>query len=209
MDVELNKKRLGPTFRQNAKAVKQTVASLSQNDRGHLESTLMQKGSITVKDPSLPDGRVDLDQDLIQIFRRTCVENTREYTLNVIEPSFGIGRTLYSVLEHVYWHRPGDVPRGVLSLPLTAAPTKILIAPLSSHAGFVPIVRKLSLELRSLGISNKVDSSSASSGTRYARNDELGTPLGITVDFDTVKDGSVTSRPRHEETSSNQSRRDF
>ena len=41
-----------------------------------------------------------------------------------------------------------------------------------------------------------MDSSSASIGKRYARNDELGTPLGITVDFDTVKDGSVTLRDR-------------
>lgn len=72
----------------------------------------------------------------------------------------------------------------------------MLIVPLSSHADFEPIVRKLSSKLRSLGVSNRVDSSSASIGKRYSRNDELGTPLGITVDFDTVKDGSVTLRDR-------------
>lgn len=57
-------------------------------------------------------------------------------------------------------------------------------------------MHKLSARLRSLGISNIADSSSASSGKRYARNDELGTPLGITIDFDIVKDGSVTLRDR-------------
>lgn len=41
-----------------------------------------------------------------------------------------------------------------------------------------------------------IDASSASIGKRYARNDELGTPLGVTVDFDTLKDGSVTLRER-------------
>lgn len=41
-----------------------------------------------------------------------------------------------------------------------------------------------------------IDASSASIGKRYARNDELGTPLGITIDFDTLKDGSVTLRDR-------------
>lgn len=41
-----------------------------------------------------------------------------------------------------------------------------------------------------------MDDSSASIGKRYARNDELGTPFGITVDFDTVKDGSITLRER-------------
>jgi glycyl-tRNA synthetase len=38
-----------------------------------------------------------------------------EYTPNVIEPSFGIGRILYSLIEHVYWPRPEDKQRGVLS----------------------------------------------------------------------------------------------
>jgi glycyl-tRNA synthetase len=37
----------------------------------------------------------------------------REYTPNVIEPSFGIGRILYSLMEHVYWTREGDEQRGV------------------------------------------------------------------------------------------------
>jgi len=47
-----------------------------------------------------------------------------------------------------------------------------------------------------MGISNRIDESGASIGKRYARNDELGTPLGITVNFDTVKDGSITLRSR-------------
>lgn len=107
--------------------------------------------------------------------------------------------------EQVTWQEVYDHPfllissahdSKVLSLPLSTAPTKVLIVPLSSHVDFAPIVRKLSSRLRTLEISNRVDSSSASIGKRYARNDELGTPLGITVDFDTVKDGSVTLRDR-------------
>ena len=54
----------------------------------------------------------------------------------------------------------------------------------------------MSNKLRQLGISNRVDDSSASIGKRYARNDELGTPLGITVDFQTVKDNTFTLRDR-------------
>ena len=84
----------------------------------------------------------------------------------------------------------------MLSLPLTVAPTKVLIVPLSNNAQFAPLVRQLSARLRRIGISNNVDSSTASIGKRYARNDELGTPLGITVDFDTVKNGSITLRDR-------------
>ena len=76
------------------------------------------------------------------------------------------------------------------------APNKVLIAPLSSHAGLTPIAHRISARLRKLGVPNVVDSSSASIGKRYARNDELGTPFGVTVDFDTLKDGSVTLRER-------------
>ena len=54
----------------------------------------------------------------------------------------------------------------------------------------------MSQRLRGLGISNRVDDSSASIGKRYSRNDELGTAFGITVDFQSVKDGSVTLRDR-------------
>lgn len=57
--------------------------------------------------------KVVLESTLLQIVKRSRVENIREYTPNVIEPSFGIGRILYSLLEHVYWHRPGDPARGV------------------------------------------------------------------------------------------------
>ena len=47
-----------------------------------------------------------------------------------------------------------------------------------------------------MGISNRVDDSSASIGKRYSRNDELGTPLGITVDFQSVNDNTFTLRDR-------------
>ena len=68
--------------------------------------------------------------------------------------------------------------------------------PLSSNKDFTPLARKLSQKLRSLGISSRVDDTSATIGKRYSRNDELGTPLGITIDFQTIKDGSVTLRDR-------------
>lgn len=81
-------------------------------------------------------------------------------------------------------------------MPLSVAPTKVLIVPLSSQLSFVPIIRKISQQLRQLGISCRVDDSSASIGKRYARNDELGIPLGITVDFETIENGTITLRER-------------
>ncbi|TPX10706.1 uncharacterized protein E0L32_008275 [Thyridium curvatum] len=195
----LDKKLVGPRFKRDAKVVQDSVEALAQPVLEKLAADLEINGIITLDTiKPLADGRsaVELSKDLLTIKKVAHLQTTRQYTPNVIEPSFGIGRILYSVLEHTYWHRPQDAARAVLSLPLAVAPTKVLIVPLSAQPQFVPITRRLSSRLRALGISNNIDSSSASIGKRYARNDELGTPLGITVDFDTVVNGSITLRDR-------------
>ncbi|EEB95601.1 hypothetical protein MPER_05401, partial [Moniliophthora perniciosa FA553] len=120
----------------------------------------------------------------------------REFTPNVIEPSFGLGRILYTLLEHSFWSREQDIERGVLSLPPLVAPTKVLIVPLSAKEEFDPLVNEISTKLRRAGIFSRVDDSNTSIGKRYARNDELGTPYGITVDFASVQNRTVTLRER-------------
>ncbi|KAF7554464.1 hypothetical protein G7Z17_g2934 [Cylindrodendrum hubeiense] len=194
----LDKKLLGPRFKKDAKKVEDAMASLEQETLENLGAELTEKAVITVPTEELTNGEtsVELSGDICAIKKVTRIERLREYTPNVIEPSFGIGRILYSLLEHVYWYRPKDVARGVLSIPISVAPTKVLIVPLSNNASLQPVVKKLAARLRKLRISNNVDASSSSIGKRYARNDELGTPLGITIDFDTVSDGSITLRER-------------
>lgn len=76
------------------------------------------------------------------------------------------------------------------------APTKVLVAPLFKEKEYSTIAEELSRKLRALGISSRVDKSGASIGKRYSRNDEVGTPFGITVDTTTLEDGSVTMRDR-------------
>ena len=192
-DVDINKRVFGPKFKKDAKLVEESLLSLSQSKRESASKEL-ESGPLSVP---LPDGRsVEVDSSCVTFSLKTKTINVREYTPNVIEPSFGIGRILYSLIEHVYWTRPSDINRGILSFPPIVAPTKCLIVPLSSHSSFTPIVTQLSHEIRKKGISNRVDASSASIGKRYARNDELGTPFGITVDFQTVKDETVTLRER-------------
>jgi len=186
--------------KKDGKAIEKAIESLSQEQLEKLATDLKATGKIVVDVAGVGDGKVEVSKDFIAIERRTRVENTREYTPNVIEPSFGIGRILYALLEHTYWTRAseqgGDEARGVLSFPPPVAPTKVLLVPLSGHASFKPLVRKLSNTLRVIGISNRIDDSSASIGKRYSRNDELGTPLGITVDFQSVNDSTFTLRDR-------------
>ncbi|CZR59077.1 probable glycine--tRNA ligase GRS1 [Phialocephala subalpina] len=197
--VELDKKKFGPHFKKDGKTVEAAVEALTQEQREKLAKDLKEDGKITIDVAGVGNGKVEISKDLIVIERRTRTENTREYTPNVIEPSFGIGRILYSLIEHNYWTRGsegGDEARGVLSFPPTIAPTKVLLVPLSGHESFKPLLKAMSLKLRKLGVSSRVDDSSASIGKRYSRNDELGTPLGITVDFQSVQDKTYTLRDR-------------
>ncbi|KAI9862984.1 MAG: Glycine--tRNA ligase 1, mitochondrial [Trichoglossum hirsutum] len=194
--IDLDKKKFGPKFKKDGKAVEAAVEALTQEQREFFAGELNKGGKIVIDVPGIGNGKVELEKNILEIVKRTRVENIREYTPNVIEPSFGIGRILYSLIEHIYWSRPGDEARGVLSFPPPVAPTKVLLVPLSTNPEFSKLVRRFSHKLRALGISNRIDDTSASIGKRYARNDELGTPLGVTADFQSLKDGSFTLRDR-------------
>jgi glycyl-tRNA synthetase len=115
---------------------------------------------------------------------------------SVVEPSFGIGRVLYSLIEHSWYRREGDEARNVFGFPICVAPFKVMVAPLSNNDVFGPFCKQIGESLRRMGVGNKLDDGSASIGRRYARADELGIPLAITVDFQTVKDQTVTLRDR-------------
>jgi glycyl-tRNA synthetase len=193
VQLTINKKVFGPKFKKNAKAVEDALLELNEADLQELQAKL-EAGNATIVGK---DGQAyEIDGSLLAIEQVTVTEHVREYTPNVIEPSFGIGRILYALMEHSWWTRPEDEQRGVLSFPVSVAPIKCLVQPLSNHASFSPFVKDIASRLRKIGISNRVDNSSASVGKTYARNDELGTPYGITVDFQTVKDNSITLRER-------------
>ena len=116
--IDLDKKKFGPRFKKDGKAVAAAIDALSQELREKLALDLEQQGKIEVDVEGVGSGKVELDKDIVTIEKRTRVENVREYTPNVIEPSFGIGRIFYSLIEHVYWSREGDEARGVCTFPL-------------------------------------------------------------------------------------------
>ncbi|CCH45241.1 glycyl-tRNA synthetase [Wickerhamomyces ciferrii] len=194
-ELDLEKKKFGPKFRKNAPLVEEWLTSRSQDELVKLKEELSSNGKITFKIPEIED-QIELDNTFIAIEQRTKVEHVREYTPNVIEPSFGIGRIIYSIFEHTFWSRAEATERAVLSFPPIVAPTKVLLVPLSNSKELQPIVKEISRTLRKEQIPFKVDDSGASIGKRYARNDELGTPFGVTIDFESVEDGSVTLRER-------------
>lgn len=193
-ECSIEKKKFGPKFRKDAGKVESWLLARTECELEDLAKEL-QAGKITFKVEGI-EGDIELDESFIKIQKVTRTEHVREFTPNVIEPSFGIGRILYSIFEHQFWCRPEDTDRVVLSLPPLVAPSKVLLVPLSSNAELQPVVKKVANYLRKEQIPFKIDDSSASIGKRYARNDELGTPFGITIDFDSIKDESVTLRER-------------
>ena len=70
--------------------------------------------------------------------------HVEEVIPSVIEPSFGIGRIMYSLFEHNFIVREGDEQRTYLSLPPLVAPIKCSVLPLSNNPDFNPIVKELS-----------------------------------------------------------------
>ncbi|KAK0495468.1 hypothetical protein EDD18DRAFT_1169383 [Armillaria luteobubalina] len=198
---DLNKKLVGKSFKQDAGGLTKHIENLDEPELFKLKEDLS-KGNVKIE---TSEGKTfELSPEFITIEKKTFKQNIREYTPNVIEPSFGLGRILYTLLEHNFWSREQDKERGVLSLPAVVAPTKVLIVPLSSREEFDPIVAEIctstmviahdevtltpyapmtAAKLRRAGVFSRVDDSNVSIGRRYARNDELGTPYGITVDF--------------------------
>jgi glycyl-tRNA synthetase len=106
--IDIEKKKFGPLFKKDAKAVEAAIEAIPQDKREALAQDLKQDGKIAVEVPGVGSGKVEVSKDLIVIERRTRSENTREFTPNVIEPSFGIGRILYALMEHNYWTRASD-----------------------------------------------------------------------------------------------------
>jgi len=115
--VDWEKKKFGPKFKKDGKTIEAAVEALSQDLREKLSLDLQQKGKIEIDVPTV--GKVEIEKDLITIEKRMRIEHTREYTPNVIEPSFGIGRIFYSLIEHVYWSREGAEERGVSNRRVT------------------------------------------------------------------------------------------
>ncbi|SCU82232.1 LADA_0C03906g1_1 [Lachancea dasiensis] len=194
-EIELTKKLFGPKFRKDAPKVESFLLGLTQEELEAKAKDLQASGKIVFTVEGM-DGQIELDDKFVSIEQKTRTEHVREFVPNVIEPSFGIGRIIYSIFEHSFWSRPEDTARSVLSFPPLVAPTKVLLVPLSNHPDLSSVAQDVAKVFRKEKIPFKIDDSGVSIGKRYARNDELGTPFGVTIDFDSAKDGTVTLRER-------------
>jgi len=134
----------------------------------------------------------DIPVELFETKEEAIKEAGTRFLPHVIEPSFGVERLVYSTLEHNL-RMKGE--RLILSLPFGIAPTQAAVYPLVNKDGLVEKAERVHRSLLQSGLRVEYDDA-GSIGRRYARADEAGIPLGITVDYDTLKDGSVTLRDR-------------
>jgi glycyl-tRNA synthetase len=127
-------------------------------------------------------------------------ETEERYVPYVIEPAVGVERPLLAFLIDAYREEEAPTASGklekrtVLRLDKRLAPSKVAVLPLSKHADLVPVAEKLAADLRTRFVADL--DVTGSIGRRYRRQDEVGTPYCVTVDFETLSDACVTVRDR-------------
>lgn len=174
---------LGPKFKNQAKAIGAAMEEI--------EPSTIKDGIISV----IVDGEsYSLGTEFYDIGRMKVTVTGERVTPHVIEPSHGLDRIIYSVLEHSYYMRDKE-DQTVLRLPSAVAPIKVGVFPLMPKEDLEKVAKQIDLDIRYSGIESYYDST-GSIGKRYARMDEVGTPWCITVDYQTLEDGTVTLRER-------------
>lgn len=174
---------LGPRFAGKAGKIKEQLEQM--------DASAVKKITVTVDGES-----IDVPKDCYEIVEVTEKQSGEKFVPHVIEPSFGIDRVLYFLLEHNYVEgTKKEEEYTILKLNPIVAPIKVGVFPLIGDEQLIRIAREIDSTLRNEGIATFYDES-GTIGRRYARMDEVGTPFCITVDHETVTDHQVTIRDR-------------
>jgi len=177
--IKARYKSLGPMFKAEAKEIAVAIESSSPDD--------VQDGHLLLQ----VNGRqVDIGPELFEVTTVKEKVTGERVVPHVIEPSHGLDRIFYTILEHAYHHRQED-DYTVLRLKPEMAPVKVGVFPLMTRDGLEAEARRVHSMLNNAGIAAFYDDS-GSIGKRYARMDEIGTPWCVTVDYETLEDGADT-----------------
>jgi len=179
---------LGPTFGDAAADVVEALESLAARDRSAFDGDAV---TVAVGEDSYT---LPVEKTGFAVEERT--ESGEHITPHVVEPSFGVGRLVYSVLLHRHGTDEVDgEERTSLALPAEVAPTTVAVFPLMTKDGLDDRAGEVAAALRAAGLAVSYDDT-GTIGRRYRRQDEVGTPYCVTVDYDTLEDDTVTVRER-------------
>ena len=180
---------IGPAFKDRAGDVVDALSQLSE---------LPEKLPF---DLQLSDGStVEIVPDMVNKRVEEVTLHGEWFTPHVIEPAFGIDRSVWHVLDHAFTEteKEGE-PYSIMRLNSIVAPYDVAILPLFDKSGMMEMSREIISRVNSIpGRKGEMDSSK-SIGRRYARVDEIGVPWAITVDHDSIEDGTVTIRRRDDQ----------
>ena len=180
---------LGPTFKGRAGKVIEALQNLTE---------------IPEKMPfelALTDGsNVQITDDMVTRRSEEVTVHGEWFTPHVIEPAFGIDRIIWHILDHSYTETEKEGEKySIMRLSSMVSPFDVAVLPLFDKEGMGEIASDILSKVNSMpGLRGEMDSS-RSIGRRYARVDEIGVPWAITVDHETLKDGSVTVRRRDDQ----------
>ncbi|RLF36794.1 MAG: glycine--tRNA ligase [Thermoplasmata archaeon] len=175
---------LGPLFKEKAGRIKKILENMKP---------LLETNKITVE---LDGKTIEIPENCYEVVKKKEKITGEKFIPHVIEPSYGIDRIFYCILEHNYVEtkKKGEKYH-VLRLSPLIAPIKTGVFPLTNDEKLVRIAREVDQKLRKNGIVTYYDDN-GSIGRRYARMDEIGTPFCITIDHNTTIDNTVTIRDR-------------
>lgn len=173
---------LGPLLRDKTKQVLDALRAANPED---VKRALREKGYFEVQSFKVLSSHVKFEE-------RTIRETGRRAVPHVVEPSYGAERSVYSALEYAYT-RVKD--RVVLKLPYNLVPLDMMILPLMGKDGLPEAAQEITEFLTQQDFQVEYDDT-GTIGRRYARADEVGVPVSVTVDYQTLKNGTVTLRDR-------------
>ena len=184
--IKANHRLLGPKFKGQAKDIAAAMESMTPAD--------VKDGKLVI---DVNGEKIEIGSDLFEVVRVKEKVAGKRVIPHVIEPSCGLDRIFYSVLEHAYDY---DEKEGytVLHIKPEVAPIKVAVFPLMEKDGLDDIARDIYEKLQLSGLNSLYDGA-GTIGKRYARMDEVGTPFCITVDYESMEGdtkGTVTIRDR-------------
>ena len=181
--INPNSKALGPMYKGKAKAISEAISALPPS------AIVDGKLKVTV------DGEeIELGSEFFEVVKRKEKVSGERVIPHVIEPSHGLDRIFYSVLEHAYSY-DSEMDYVVLKLAPAVAPIKVGVFPLMEKDGLDTMAKEIYEKVHTSRVEAYYDGS-GTIGKRYARMDEVGTPWCITVDYDSLENGTVTIRDR-------------
>ena len=213
--VKPNMGKLGPVFKGKAKAVSDALKQLSEEE--------LSKDEIKV---TVDGEELTVSSDAVGFAEETVKVSGENVIPHVIEPSYGIDRIFYGIMEHAYDEEnvaqkvaesglKGSEEAGkeaeagkdegetegeeearlVMHFSSAVAPVQVAVLPLLTRKELSDPAKDIIVKLREKTLLVNYDDS-GTIGRRYRRNDEIGTPYCVTVDYDTLEDGTVTIRDR-------------